>query len=414
MTVHGAEDGTSLEGPPVAKDLVGLPKAELHVHLEGSFSRSRVVELARAAGERDVDRRVARAFAYRDLASFLEALDWWCSLVQSETQAEEQAWQFSRFLAKQGVCYAEVTVNPTHWTGLPRRVLLEAMDAGFGRAHAEGLADARIVVSLRRDQPDEEVCEVLAELGDDRPDRIVGLGVDGDEAAAARLGLGGRKAFAEAFAEARRIGLGCTAHAGESSGPAGVSAALDELGVTRIDHGVRSVEDPALLRRLRDEGIVLDVCPTSNVRLLYGSMDRHPLAQLDGAGVRLTIGTDDPMTFATTLADELALAAARCGWDLARLARCQGDALDASFCDPPTRAALAEHLAASWPGLSTRAAMQPGHQAGAPQVVGHQAGARQTGAHQAVGSQAGAHEARAHQPSASTAVGLDPTGDRGR
>ncbi len=322
------------------QDLLGLPTVELHVHLEGSFSPERVAELARAAGEPAVEERVAWAFATEDLADFLAALDWWCSLVRTEEQALDQAAGFARFLGASGVAYAEVTVNPTHWTGLPRPQLVAAVCAGFDQAANEGAADCRLVVSLRRDQPDDQVRQVLAELARERPARVVGLGVDGDE----RQPGAHRPVFGEAFTEARRIGLGVTAHAGESSGPEGVVAALEELGVRRIDHGVRAAEDPGLLARLAAEAVTLSVCPTSNAHLLYGSLERHPLPLLDQAGVPLSIGTDDPLTFGIDLPEELARAAAVGGWGMARLAQAQRAGVQAAFCDATTREHLTRHL----------------------------------------------------------------------
>ncbi len=342
---------------PAREDLLGLPGIELHVHLEGSFTPERVAELARAAGEPDVDRRVRSAFAAGDLADLLTALDWWCGLVRTEEQATSQAEGFARFLASSGVVYAEVTVNPTHWGGLPRRALIDALAAGFERATTPGApgalgsasptappaeaCDCRLVVSLRRDQDEGDIRRVLDELGSRRPARVVALGVDGDERSAAAR----RRVLAEAFAEAAHIGLGRTAHAGESSGPEGVLAALDDLGVTRIDHGVRAVEDPSVLSRLRDQRVTLDVCPTSNARLLYGTLDRHPLAALDAAGLALSIGTDDPLIFGVDLPEELSRAARLAAWDLPRLRRCQHDALDAAFCDDATRSSLSRRLA---------------------------------------------------------------------
>lgn len=326
---------------PDRQALLGLPTLELHVHLEGSFSPQRVAELARAAGEPEVDAKVAWAFSTEDLADFLAALDWWCSLVRTPEQAVDQAASFARFLGSSGVVYAEVTVNPTHWTGLPRTELLAAVAAGFEQAAPEG-ADCRIVVSLRRDQPDTEIRLVLEELARDRPARVVGLGVDGDE----RQRGARREVLKEAFAEAPRIGLGVTAHAGESSGPEGVLWALENLGVRRIDHGVRAAEDPGVLTRLAAEAVTLSVCPTSNAHLLYRTLDRHPLPVLDSAGVPLSIGTDDPLTFGIDLPEELARAAALASWDLARLAQVQRHGLQAAFCDPGTRARLDQALAA--------------------------------------------------------------------
>ncbi|MGH9063542.1 MAG: adenosine deaminase family protein [Acidimicrobiales bacterium] len=233
-----------------------------------------------------------------------------------------------------------MTVNPTHWSGLPRHELLDAVCAGFDEAAAAGLTDCRVVVSILREQPGEDALELVRALGGYRPARVVGLGVDGDETAAGPTG----PRFAPAFAEARAIGLGRTAHAGESSGPAGVASALDDLRVTRIDHGVRSVEDQELVRRLAGDGTALNICLTSNLALLYADLADHPIRRLLVAGVAVTINTDDPVPLRTTLTDELALAAAHCGWSLADAVAATARAIDAAFCRPDEAAALRSRL----------------------------------------------------------------------
>jgi len=320
-----------------------LPKVELHVHLEGSFTLERIKELARVAGE-SLPEPAEALFDVRDLATFLHRLDWWCGLVRSEEEAEAQAHGFASWLGGEGVAYAEVTVNPTHWSGLPRPALLRAVDAGFSRAAGEGGADCRVVVSLLRSQSGEEALGLVRELEREMPPRVVGLGVDGNEASAGWTG----PRLAPAFRAAASLGLGLTAHAGESSGPEGVRSALDDLGVSRIDHGVRAVEEPGLVARLAREGRTLNVCLTSNVRLLFGDLAGHPLASLVAAGVPVTINTDDPLLLGTTMAKELELAASVCGWEAGDLLAATGVAVEAAFCTEPEREVLRHLLLAGW------------------------------------------------------------------
>jgi adenosine deaminase len=326
--------------PGAREDLRSLPKVELHVHLEGSFTPGRIEALAGAAGE-SLPEPGGSLFDVSDLASFLNRLDWWCGLVRSEAEAEAQAYGFASWLAAEGVTYAEVTMNPTHWSGLPRRILLQAVDAGFSRAASEGRADCRIVVSLLRRQSSEEALSLVRELEREMPERVVGLGVDGDEASAGPTG----PRFAPAFEAAASLGLGLTAHAGESSGPEGVWSALDDLGVSRIDHGVRAAEDPTLVTRLARSGTTLNVCLTSNVRLLYGDLARHPLPGLVASGVPVTINTDDPLLLGTTMSRELELAASLCGWGSTDVRAAVGRAVEAAFCSAPEKELLRRRLA---------------------------------------------------------------------
>lgn len=316
-----------------------LPKVELHVHLEGSFSAERIAELAEAAGE-PLPGEQESMLAPHSLDALLTRLDWWCGLVRSAEQAEKQARDFALWLASDGVAYAEVIVNPTHWSGLPRTLLLEAVSSGFGQAAGRGGADCWLLVSLLRAQTEEDGLGLVRELASRPPSRLVGLSIDGNEAAAGPTG----SRFASSFQAAAALGLGLTAHAGESSGPEGVVSALDQLGVSRIDHGVRAAEDPAVVRRLVDEEVTLNVCPTSNLALLYPDMEAHPLRELVAAGVPVTINTDDPLTLGVTLTGEMALATHHCGWGVDGAVAATERAIAASFATESRAGALRRRL----------------------------------------------------------------------
>lgn len=316
-----------------------LPKVELHVHLEGGFTPERIGELADEAGE-DMPVERGAILSCSSLPELLARLDWWCGLVRRPEQAEAQAYDFARRLGADGVAYAEVIVNPSHWSGLSRPVLLEAVSSGFGRAAAEGGADCWLLVSLLRAQTGAEALALVRELVHHQPSRLVGLSIDGNEAESGPTGA----RFSPAFAQAGALGLGLTAHAGESSGPEGVLSALDDLGVSRVDHGIRAVEDPAVVRRLAEEGVTLDVCLTSNVALLYGDIEAHPVRELVAAGVPVTINTDDPVTLGVTLTGEMALACRHLGWGLDGAARATGRAIAASFASDAQRATLRRRL----------------------------------------------------------------------
>jgi len=318
-----------------------LPKVELHVHLEGSFDVDRIVLLADEAGEKlPVDyQSILRP---KSLGELLARLDWWCGLIRTPEQAVRQAYDFSARLGADGVAYAEVIVNPTHWRGLGRETLLEAVSAGFEQASRDGHCDAWLLVSLLRSQSSDEALDVVKHLARRPPSRLVGLSIDGNEAATGPTG----QRFAPAFALGGALGLGRTAHAGESSGPEGIVSALDDLGVSRIDHGVRCVEDRDLTRRLAREGIALNVCLTSNVELLYGSLDRHPLAQLVDGGLAVTINTDDPVTLGVTLTSEMALAQEICQWGPRGAIAATENAIEASFASPSKVSELRRRLSA--------------------------------------------------------------------
>ncbi len=320
---------------PGAEQIRPVPKIELHIHLEGTFRPERVAELAAMVGEVP-PRPVDRLFEVDNLADFLETLDWVCGLVRDEPTAEQVAYDFAAYAHDQGIVYAEVIVNPTHWSGLTTGELFTACAQGFDRAQADGLGDFRLLPSILRQQSEEEAQQLVQWIEGAGLERIVGLSIDGNEEAAGRTG----PRFASAYADAARIGLGRTAHAGESSGAEGVRDAIELLGVSRIDHGVRCLEDPAVLDLVQERNITLNVCLTSNCTLLYSSLDDHPIRELAAAGVRFTINTDDPETLGISLCSELRLAADHLGWSLDDLVAAQHRAIDAAFCSDADKQAL--------------------------------------------------------------------------
>jgi adenosine deaminase len=307
----------------VSDDIIrSIPKAELHVHLEGTFELVDLMELAKQAGaelpgparsifdigtHRKPELPEVTTGGNREigigvggLGGFLAFLDWECGLVVTAESAARTAYRFAARQSASGVRYSDVIVNPTHWSAWRGResLLLDALGEGFAEAEQDGLCPVSIAVSLLRSQSSTDAAAMVDLLIDSRPSRVVALSVDGDEKTTGRTGL----KFQEAFRAAKKAGLHRTVHAGESSGPEGVWDAIDLLGAERIDHGVRSIEDENLIRQLVDRQIPLNVCPRSNLTLgLYDSWHEHPLPALVDAGVTVTINTDDPAPMGTTL-----------------------------------------------------------------------------------------------------------------
>ncbi|TGD74636.1 adenosine deaminase [Mangrovimicrobium sediminis] len=319
-----------------------LPKLEMHIHLEGTFDPQLVARLAEARGV-PLQRPLDDLYDLSDIGAFLETLDWVCSLVASTEEAQMVADNFGRRCRDEGICYTEVIINPTHWAGLRYQELLPALSATFDAVETDYGVDVRLLPSILRQQSAQEAEEMVAWMGERAAPRIVGLSVDGNEAAAGRTG----ERFARAYAMARELGFGVTAHAGESSGADGVRDALDLLKVQRIDHGVRAADEPELLRRLVDEDITLNVCLRSNCSILYPSIESHPFPQLLEAGVKMTLNTDDPVVLNTELCDELAWAAGIFDFTLEDIAAFQYRAVDSAFCDDTTRSALRERIGAA-------------------------------------------------------------------
>jgi adenosine deaminase len=320
-----------------------LPRAELHVHLEGCFEAAMLEQWAVRFGER-LPRPRERLFQFEGLADFLHFLDWACGLVRTREELAESAYAFSQRLAASGTGYADLIFNPTHWSHWRGRLpaMVDALDAGFRAAEQDGLPPVGLCVSLLRTQSADAAAALVDELVHMRHPRVVALSIDGNEAAAGRTG----PRFAEAFRRAGAAGLKRTVHAGESSGPEGVRDAIQLLGADRIDHGVRAVEDAALVQLLVDRQIPLGICPTSNLTLgVCPSMDEHPIERLRRAGVPVSVNTDDPALLGTTLEREYALCAEAFGWTDEVLRAVARTSIDASFSNGDVKAALREALA---------------------------------------------------------------------
>jgi adenosine deaminase len=323
-------------------DFTSLPKAEIHIHLEGCFAPSTIAELARENGV-PLPRPEDKLLEFKGLADFLEFLDFICGLSRTKDQLAKAAYAFSRRMADAGTGYADLIVNPTHWNGWRGNLhgLVEGLDAGLSAAEEDGLPPVGLCISLLRQQAASEAVELVEELMRLRHRRIVALSVDGNEAAAGRTG----PKFAEAFRMAGRAGLRKTAHAGESSGPEGVRDAIFLLEADRIDHGVRAIEDPELIDILADRQVALGVCPTSNLTLgLYKTISEHPIERLRRAGVPVSVNTDDPALLRLDLPAEYARTTEAFGWDKETCRAVAETSIRASFANDDVKAGLLRAL----------------------------------------------------------------------
>lgn len=334
MTRDGTGSGVSFRA---------LPKAEVHVHLEGCFKAATLESWANQAGV-PMPRPREQLFTFENLAEMLEFLDWACGLASTRDRLAELAYEFCQQLAADGTGYADLIVNPTHWAAWHGRTreLIVALDAGFAAAAQDGLPPVGLCISLLRTQTAEESVELVEDLIAWRHPRVVALSVDGNEATAGRTG----PRFVEAYRRAADAGLRRTVHAGESSGPEGVRDAIELLGAERIDHGVRAIEDERVVALLAERGIPLGVCPTSNLTLnLYPSIEAHPIDRLRKAGVKVSVNTDDPSLLHTSLPAEYELAATAFGWSDEIMRDVARTSIDASFASADVRANLKSALA---------------------------------------------------------------------
>jgi adenosine deaminase len=318
--------------------MLGVPKAELHVHLEGTAppelvgriaARNRVALPERLLGD---DGR----FRYGDFLDFLRTYDLAASVIRTREDYRDITYEYLCECARGGAIYVELTASPDHAAavGLSDEDHLGGIAQGIDDARRDTGIDARILITAVREFGAERAARVAAYAAERLHPYVVGFSMAGDEAG---FPAGD---FAEAFAIAAGADLGCTIHAGEWQGPASVRAAL-ELPITRIAHGVRAVEDPELISELAARGTVLDTCPTSNVVLgVYPSYEEHPLPRLRDAGVKVTLGSDDPPYFGATIAGEYEVCEERMGFSEDDLRDITRTAIEAAFCDEDLRAAL--------------------------------------------------------------------------
>jgi len=337
------KNDTTTAPTPVGLEWVrGLPKAEVHVHLEGCIPMSVVRKAARDAGQ-EVPEDDRELFSFTDLASFLEYLDWSCGLITEREQLYEIAYDYGRRNLDTGIRYADVIINPTHWPSWRHRLddLVDALHAGFSDGEADGHVPVGLCLSVKRNQTSSEAIELVEWIVSREHPRVVALSIDGNEAAVGRTGA----RFADAFRMAADKGVHRCVHAGESSGPEGIRDALDYLLAERIDHGVRAVEDPSLVTELADRRVFLDVCPTSNVLLgIAPSLAAHPVEPLRQAGVPLSLNTDDPLLFGTDVAREYCTCAQQFGWGRDTVASIARTSIEACFANDDLRATLLRDL----------------------------------------------------------------------
>ncbi len=317
--------------------------AELHCHAEGSAPP----ELARTMAAKysvDVDKIITpdgASYQWSDFSEFLKAFDAIAGLFRTEQDFSDLSCAYYTEIAAEGAIYAEIMISPSHAEriGLGYANYLSGMADGIDRARQATGIEGRIIPVIERHYGPEEAGRAARLVVDNLHPAVTGFGMAGDER------MYEPADFASAFALAADAGLSLTAHAGEVCGPQSVRACLDDLAVTRVGHGVRSIEDPDLVRRLADEKIVLEVCPGSNVALgVFRNRTEHSLDALNKAGVPVTISSDDPPFFRTSLAEEYRQTQAILGYDDGALNRLTRMSLDAAFVDAPTRARLLECL----------------------------------------------------------------------
>jgi adenosine deaminase len=312
---------------------------ELHVHLEGTLEPATIFALAAARGialPYQHPGELAAQYAFPNLQSFLDLYYQNLLVLGSEADFFELALAYLRRAHQAGVVHAEIFVDPQAHSsrGVPESVVLAGVQRGIDAARATWGITGAIIVCVLRDESLESAERMLdAVLASGVP--VIGLGLDSAE-------VGNPPArFRSVFDRARAEGLHCVAHAGEEGPAAYVWEALDILGVTRIDHGVRALEDDALVARLVRDAVPLTVCPLSNVRLgVVSCLEELPLRRMLDRGLVVTINSDDPAYFGGYLDDNVAAVTGAFGLSAAEVGLLAQNSVDASFLAPDRKQAL--------------------------------------------------------------------------
>jgi len=318
-----------------------MPKAELHCHIEGATPPALAAAQAKRYGIDTSGFIKDGEYSWQDFTSFVQSYDATANLFRTEEDYALLAETYLTEIAEAGVIYSELIASPDQGdaVGIGADAYMRGLAEGAERAKAKtGIETRLLVVGIRHFGPERVV--KAAEYAARRPHPLItGFNLAGEER------MHQVADFARAFDIARDAGLGITIHAGELSGAFSVRDALDHVRPARISHGVRAIEDADLVKRLADEGVVLEVCPGSNIALgVFPDFQSHPLRALHEAGVRVTLNSDDPPFFHTSLAREYEIASTIMGFSDEDILGMTRTAIEAAFVDEPTRQRLLSRL----------------------------------------------------------------------
>jgi len=336
-----------------------MPKVELHLHLEGAFTFPTLLSLIRKYGDQGQVRtleELRQKFVYRDFLHFIETWVWKNQYFRAAEDFELAVYETLMDLRKQNLLYVEAFFSPWDFktNGLGMEEITEAVLAGCTRASRDCGIRWRLIADINREHGPDAGLRRIEQVRKYKDRGVIGIGLGGREREFPAA------AFAEVYAEAAHQGLFCTAHAGEADGARSVRAALEQLHVHRVGHGVRAVEDPHVVSLLKRLHVPLEICVTSNVMTgVVPSPAQHPLRKLFDAGLTLTINTDDPTMFGCTLSGEFQLLLGVLGFSPGEIRSLCLNAVNASTLAEEEKAVLKRTVEQAWASVPLDAWLEP-------------------------------------------------------
>jgi len=338
-----------------------IPKVELHCHLEGTIRPSTVADLAQKANRPLPVEDVAELYQYGSLNEFLEIFWFVQEMLTDPGDWERAAYESIIDAAPHGLRYREMFFTPARHleAGQDLGDIISGLSRGLQAAEDETGVRCSLICDMDRAFGGKAGLELVERLGElrsaGRAERVIGVGMDSTE-----LGVDPRD-YAKAYEQAVRLGLRRTAHAGEDTGPDNIQAAIDALGVERIDHGLSILGDPELTRRIADARIPLDVCPNSNVLIAnkVARLEEHPFRRMRESGLLATLNTDDPAMTDLDLGEEYRSVAQALDMDLKEMTDVALDGVEATWLDDPDRRELRSRFEGETRSILSGATGQP-------------------------------------------------------
>lgn len=321
-----------------------VPKTELHLHLDGAFTIDFLFKLVKkynADPSINSVEKLKDVFKYTDFNHFIKTWFWKNSLYREPIDFEDSVFYTLKSLKKQNIKYIEAFISPWDYKAtklLPRDIVQSAIN-GVNRADNDFGIRCKLIIDVTRDHGHENAMDRLNEISDYIGKTIIGIGLGGSEQKYPAY------LFKDVFYEAKRRGFKIVAHAGEAAGPESIWSALNDLEVERIGHGVRAIEDPKLVNYLADNKIPLEVCINSNIRTgVYKDYSSHPIKKLYENGVLISINSDDPTMFETTLANEYLVLKEKVKMPMHNIIRLMNNSIEVSFASTEEKVLMKREL----------------------------------------------------------------------